>query len=106
MFRLACLMLKIQSHDWPRGTTMNVATSTLPELLTYKKGREREREREREKRLSPQPERIFLQAEHENAASSQHRRSLQAGRACLQDLKGHSIRPRNMLLSGHLQKYR
>ena len=49
-------MSKIQRHDWPLGTTINVAI--LPELFAYEK-REREREREKEKRLSPQQEMIF-----------------------------------------------
>ena len=51
--------------------------------------REREKERcHQNKRLSPQQERIFLQAEHENAASPQHRWDLQAGCACMPRLKG------------------
>ena len=68
---------KIRSHGGTGGlcgTTMNVAN--LSEFCSRTAWREKERERERERviirkamRLSPQQERIFLQTEHENAAS-------------------------------------
>ena len=87
------------------GTTMNVAT--LPELFTYQKERAVMREKKTATCISA-TRKDFLQAEHENAACSQHRSDLQAGHACMQDSKGHSIRSRNMLpnSNGHLQKGR
>ena len=88
MVGLGCLMSKIQSNDGLRGTTMNVAT---PSLNTSRTRRERDIERElaSEKQTPTSATRKdILQAEHENAASSQHRRDLQAGRACMPLLKG------------------
>ena len=101
---------KIQSHDGTgglRGTTMNVAT--LPELFMYSLEKERDTRHHKRsttlRRLPQQQERSFCKKNMRMQPGQSIVDIFRLG-ACMQNSKGHSIRPRNMLPNGPAKKYR
>ena len=95
-FLCACLVWDVSCRRSRATMGQSVAQPwTWPLSLSSSRTRKRERERERERELSSEKngylrnkKRFFLQAEPETAATSQHRRDLQTGRACMPRLKG------------------
>ena len=112
MFSVGCLCRRSRSTMVPVGWVAQ--PWTWPLFLSSSRTAWRERERElssekvdkTKKAISATRKDFFGKPNMIMQLGSQHRWDLQAGRACMQDSKGHLIRSFSMLPNDHAEKYR